>query len=117
MDSGVNLAIVGLDGETALHVLARRGDLRTVGIFQAADLEGLDPEAKTKPGLTAWDLTRQRVDVNDEMQSAFRNLMTKLDAKSNCVTFYDALEKMPHAIGKVPDQVEVKVEEILLDYN
>ena len=117
LDSGVNLAIVGLDGETALHVLARRGDLRTVGIFQAADLEGLDPEAKTKPGLTAWDLTRQRVDVNDEMQSAFRNLMTKLDAKSNCVTFYDALEKMPHAIGKVPDQVEVKVEEILLDYN
>ena len=114
---GVDLAIVGLDDETAHHVLARRGDLHTMGIFQPADLEGLDPEAKTKSGLTAWDLIRQRVDVDDEMQSAFQILVTKLDAKSDCETFYYALEIVPHATGKVPDHVEAKVEAILVDYS
>lgn len=117
LHSGADLSIAGLDGETALHVLARRGDLRTMEIFsQAAELEGVDPEAKTEGGLTAWDLMRQRVmDVDAEVQSAFRKLMAKLDSKSHCcVTYFDAVEKIP-AAGKGSEQIEVRVEEILVE--
>ena len=113
-ESGVNLSLRDLNNETALHILARLGDLQTMEIFQAADLEGLDPDAKTEAGLTAWDLMRRRVDVSEEMQSAFRNLMAKIDGKSNCVTYFDAVEKitLPVVGAKVPDVVEVRVEEI-----
>ena len=84
-------------------------------IFLYADLEGLDAEAKTNKGLTAWNLMSERLDVSEEVQSAFRRLMAKLDSKSNCLTYFDAVEKMPRAGDKVPDVVEVKVQEIFVD--
>ena len=119
LEQGANLSIAGVDDETALHVLARRGDLRTMEIFLAADhLDGLDPGAKTTAGLTAWDLMRQRVGVTEEEQGAFRRVMARLDSRSNCcVTYFDALEKIPPAAaaGKMPDRVEVRVQEILVD--
>ena len=115
LESGASLATVGIDGETALHILARRGDHRSIEIFQAAELAGLDPEATTDSGLTAWDIMGQRVGSSDEVQAAFRKVMAKLDSKSSCVTYFDALEKMPMVVGKVPDVVEVTVEEILVN--
>ena len=112
-ESGVSLSTIGQYGETALHTVARRGDLRTMDIFQAARLEGLDTRAKTDAGLTAWDIMGQRVNVNDELEGAFRKLMAKLEANSSRVTYFDALEKiMPIVDNKTPDLVEVKLEEI-----
>lgn len=114
LESGADLTIANDDGETALHILARRADHRTLEIFMASDLEDMNPEAKTNAGLTAWDLMRQRVDVSDKVEQAFRGLMTRLDPKSNCVRFFDVLEKIPQLV-KVPEVVEVRVEEILMD--
>ena len=114
LESGADLSAVDSIGQTVLHIIARRGDQRTMVIFQAADLEGLNAEAKTKEGFTAWDLMRQRVDATDEVQSAFQILMSKLDSRNSCVTYFDALEKLP-PIGKIPERIEVKVVEILVN--
>lgn len=115
LNSQVNLSTANIHGETSLHALARRGDLRTIELFQAAELEGLDAEAKTNEGFTPWDVMRQRVDVTDEVQNAFRGLLAKKCSDNKYTTYLGTLEKMPLVAGKVPDLVEVKVEEILVD--
>ncbi|KAL8717704.1 MAG: hypothetical protein Q9225_005081 [Loekoesia sp. 1 TL-2023] len=115
LNSRANLSTANIHGETSLHALARRGDLRSIELFQAAELEGLDAEAKTNERLTPWDVMTQRVDVTDEVQNAFRGLMAKIRSDNKCMTCLGTLEKMPPIVGKVPDQVEVRVEEILVD--
>ena len=113
LELGADLSLENYEGETALHYLARHADIRTLEIFQAADLEDMNPDAETNARLTAWDVMKQRVDMNEEVESAFRSLMAKLDSKSFCVDFFDASEKLPMSVGKVPDLVEVRVEEII----
>ena len=115
LDSEANLAMLDPDDNSVLHILASRGDLRSIEMFQSGDLDGLNAEAKNKAGHTACDMMDQRVDVSDEVQGAFRRLMARLDSKSNCVIYFDALEKMPPVAGKIPDLVEVKVEEIVVE--
>ncbi|KAL8950603.1 MAG: hypothetical protein Q9222_003383 [Ikaeria aurantiellina] len=115
LEEGVNLSVIGADGETALHVLARRGDLRTLQIFQAADLEGLDPERKTDVGLTTWDLMRQRTDVSEQVFTGFRSLMAKVEGKDQCITYVDFPEKLDSNAGEVPNLIEVRVKEVLAD--
>ena len=56
-------------------------------------------------------MTDRRVDVSDEVQNAFRRLMAKLDLKSNCMTYFDALEKTPPVVEKMPDLAEVEIKE------
>ena len=114
LNSRANLSTANIHGETSLHVLARRGDLRTIELFQAAELEGLDAEAKTNEGLTAWEVMKQRVDVTDELQNTFQCLLAKIRQESASTTYMDAFEKMSLLPSKVPE-VEVRVEEILVD--
>lgn len=52
--------------------------------------------------------------MSGEVESAFRRLMSRLGSKGSCVTYFGALEKVP-LVGKVPNFVEVKVDEILVD--
>lgn len=59
------------------------------------------------------DSMKQRVDMDEELESAFKSLMAELDYKSFCVDFFDASEKMPMSVGKMSDLVEVRVEEII----
>lgn len=111
----VDLLTANLDGETFLHVLARRGDHCSVQLFQAAQLDGLDPKAKTNGGLTAWDVMEQRFDVADEVKSAFEELMARFRPKGGHTTYFDAPEKTPFVAEKIVNLVEVKVEEIVVD--
>ena len=111
LDSGVDLAPTDLDGETAFHLLARRGDLDTLKIFLTADpweLASLKPDGINNDGFTAKDLMTQRVDSTPELEMAFQQLLAKLDPMGNAVKFYDALEK------KGP-LVNVTVREILVE--
>ena len=115
LENGASLSLADCCGETPLHILARSGDLRSIEVFQAVDLEDMDPEARSNEGFTAWDVMRQRVDITEEVESAFRCLMARLDSKSCCMPFFDAVEKLPAVIGKGPERVEVRVEEILVE--
>lgn len=114
LDSGADLSIANKYGETALHIIARRADLQTLRIFQAADLEDMDPAAKTNTGLTASDLFAQRVDVGADVEKAFQHLMGILDPKSTRLGFFDAVEKLPLS-EKAPDVVEVTVQEVMAE--
>lgn len=113
LDSGANLSIADQYGETALHIVARRADLQTLRIFHGADLEDMNPDAKTDAGLTARDLFAQRVDVSADVEKAFQHLMGILDPKSTCVRFFDAVEKLPLP-EKALDVVQVTVEEVMV---
>lgn len=108
-----NISTANADGENSLHVLARRGDHCSVQLLQAAQLDGLDPEARTNEGLTAWDVMEKRFDVTDEVKSAFEDLMAKLRPEGAYSTYFNAPEKVPLAVAeKLPDLVEVKIVEI-----
>ena len=126
LDHGADISIADHVGETALHVLARRADMRTLGIFQdaaatttpAAGLEDLDPEAKSKDGLTARELLARRVDCDEGLESAFEVLMARLDQKNGvCEMVFDAMEKVPAFAGasKLPDLIHVSIEEIVVN--
>lgn len=65
----------------------------------------MDPDAKTNLGFTAWDLMKQRVDADEVFQSDFQNLMAALNSKRIRTTYFDALEKVPHAAPKLLEQV------------
>ena len=112
LDSGADLSIADRYGETALHVIARRADLQTLRIFQGADLEDMDPDARTEAGWTARDLFAQRVDVSADVDQAFQHLMGILDPKSTCLRYFDAVESLPIS-EKVMGVVEVTVEEVM----
>lgn len=126
LESGANLAASNVDGETALHTAARRGDLRTMQILSQAVgmVEGLDAEARTREGCTAWDLMRARGDAGEEVERAFRTLMATVEPRGGCVAFFDAVEELPmppplnlKGEGKVKtaEMVQVRVEEVLAD--
>lgn len=113
LDGGADLSIADRDGETALHVIARCAHLQTLRIFRGADLEDMDPDAKSNVGLTARDLFAQRVDVGADVEKAFQHLMGILEPKSTCLRSFDAVEKLPLP-EKVLDVVEVTVEEVMV---
>lgn len=113
LDSGANLSIADRYGETALHVIARRADLQTLRIFQGADLEEMDPDARTDAGWTARDLFAQRVDVSADVKKAFKHLMGILDPRGTYLRFFDAVEKLPMP-EKVMDIVEVPVRQVMV---
>lgn len=113
LDSGADLSIADQAGETALHIIARCADLQTLRIFQGADLEDMDPDARTTTGLTARDLFAQRVDVSADVEKAFQHLIGILDPKGTCFRFSDAMEKLPLR-EKVMNTVEVTVEEVMV---
>ncbi|KAL8773915.1 MAG: hypothetical protein Q9209_001345 [Squamulea sp. 1 TL-2023] len=115
LEYNANLSTANIHGETSLHVLARRGDLRSIESFQTAGIKDVDPEAKTKERFTVWDVMRQRADVTGEVEIAFRGLMAKLQPETKYVQYFDAEEKMPTVAGKVSDSVQVRVEEVLVD--
>ncbi len=106
LDSGADLSIADRSGETVLHVIARRADLQTFRIFQGTDMEDIRPDARTNAGLTARDVFAQRADISADVGKAFQHLMGKLDPKSTCVRFFDAVEKLP--------TVEVTVKEVIV---
>ncbi|KAL8927043.1 MAG: hypothetical protein Q9208_002589 [Pyrenodesmia sp. 3 TL-2023] len=111
-----NISTTNADGETPLHVLGRRGDYCSVQLLQAAQLDGLDSEARTNEGLTAWDVMERRFDVTDELRSAFQYLMAKLRLEGAHTTYFDAPEKVPLPVAqKLPDSVDVKVVELPTD--
>ncbi|KAL9598866.1 MAG: hypothetical protein Q9219_004206 [cf. Caloplaca sp. 3 TL-2023] len=115
LDHRAKLSTANIQGETSLHVVARRGDIRTIELFQAAELEDLDAHTKTNEGLTAWDIVRQRLDATEELQSAFGRLVDKIHPNSKATISLDALAKVPPIIGKASELVEVRVEEVLAD--
>ena len=78
LDGGADLSIVDYNGETAMHVIARRANLHTLRIFQSADLEIMDWDARSNAGLTARDQFAQRVEVSTDVEKAFQNLMGML---------------------------------------
>ena len=112
LDSGVDLTLKDIDGETALHLLARRGDLRTLELFLAADLgvQSLNPDDKNNDGFTARDLLAQRVDCIAEFELAFQQLLAKLDAVANTPHFHDALEEQRVVCDKEGLIVDLPVE-------
>ena len=124
LDSNADLSAVDVQGENALHVVSRRGDLRTTEIFQAAaeagKLDNIDTTAKTSMGFTVWDLFRQRSDMDENVQRAFRDLMMTLDSRNVCPpTYCGVLETLPpmdvFGIEKDARAVEVTVNEVLVE--
>lgn len=97
LESGADLGAKNVDGETALHTAARRGDVRTMEILceGVGMMEGWDAEARTKEGFTAWDLMRARGEVGEEVERAFRTLMAKVVPGRGCEAFFDAVEELP----------------------
>ena len=118
LDRGVDLALTDLDGETAFHLLARRGDLNTLKIFLSTDtgmLANLKPDALNNDGFTAKDLMTQRVESTPELEMAFQQLLAKLDPRGNAIQFYDALEESRPVFEKKGPLVDVTVKEILVE--
>ena len=113
LNSGANLSIADRYGETALLVIARRADFQTLCIFQSADLEGMDPDARTDAGWTARDLFAQRFGVSADVEKAFQHLMGTLDPRGTCLRFFDAVEKLPMS-QRAMEAVEVTVEEVMV---
>ena len=115
LELGPDLALKNDVGETALHLLARHADVRTLEMFETAEIEDLDADAENKDGLTAWDLLRQRVEVSEEVQKAFGSLMKKLESKNTGLKFFDAAEKICMSVEEASDLVEVRVMEVLAE--
>ena len=116
-NSDTDLFIADQAGETALHILARCADLRTLHIFQGVDhLEDLDPDARNNAGLTATELFTQRVTVaGADIEMAFGQLMGMMYPKGGSgLKFFDAVENISLPIGKAMDGVKVTVKEILV---
>ena len=111
LDSGTDLSIADQAGETPLHVIARCADLETLRIFHAADLEDVDPEARSNADMTARDLFAQRSNVPAEVEKAFQRLMARLESRSSFVRFFDAVEELPKS-QKAVDVITVTVEEV-----
>ena len=95
LDRGADLSIADQAGETPLHGIARCADLETLRIFQAADLEDMDPDARSNAGRTARDLFTQRVEVDVDVEKAFQRLLARMGSDSAFVGLYDAMEKLP----------------------
>ena len=118
LDSGVDLALTDLNGETAFHLLARRGDLDTLKIFLATDtgvFANLKPNSINNDGFTVKDLMMQRVDSTPELEMAFQQLLAKLDPMGNTVMVYDALEESGPVCEKKGPLMDVTVKEILVE--
>ena len=105
----LDLAYRDVAGETCLHHLARRADLKTASIFLSAvetsivDLSGLDAAHIGKEGLTARDLLRLR--GNEDVQEVLERAFVIIDRentseKSSLISsedepFVDAFELLP----------------------
>ena len=113
LDSGADLSIADQAGETPLHVIARCADLETLRIFQAADLEDVDPDARSNADRTARDLFAQRVEVDADVEKAFHRLMTRMGSESAFAGFFDAVEKLP-VPEKAVDTLSVTVKEVMV---
>ncbi|KAK0641983.1 ankyrin repeat-containing domain protein [Cercophora newfieldiana] len=95
-------------GQGVLHLLAARGDSKTIEVFTRAKLRGLDPELVDNDGKTATEHLRARNDVDDEVRVAFKALLESIgtgggeaiggksdedwDSDSGIDDFHDALE-------------------------
>ena len=99
LDNGVDLSLIDMDGDTVLHLLARRADLTTLQIFLDADLgnlgkNALNPDIANSSGFTAKDLIMtKRLDKTPELEMTFQQLLDELDPWSNTAVFHDALEE------------------------
>ena len=113
LNSGTDLSIAGRAGETPLHVISRCTDLETLGIFQAADLEDVDPDARSNADRTARDLFAQSVEVDADIEKAFQRLLARMGSESAFVGFFDAMEKMPIS-EKMVDFPSVTVMEVMV---
>ena len=113
LDSGADLSIADQAGETPLHVIARCADLETLRIFQAADLEDVDPDARSNADRTARDLFAQRVEVDADLEKAFQRLLARMGSESAFVKFFDAVEKLPIS-EKMVDVPSVTVKEVMV---
>ncbi|EFQ99067.1 ankyrin repeat domain-containing protein 44 [Nannizzia gypsea CBS 118893] len=82
--------------QTVLHVAAMRGDRRTFEILMAAEIEGVDVNARDGEGMTARGLFARRVGVPAETIAAFNHLLVSLNPKgieeSDEEKFSDAVE-------------------------
>lgn len=76
--SNANPCITSFRSETALHFVARRGDLRSIEILTNANLRDLDPRARTSQGQTASDLMTLRHERTADTALSFTALLRKL---------------------------------------
>lgn len=113
LDSGVDLSIADQAGETPLHVVARCADLETLRIFHGADLEDVDPDARSNADRTARELFAQRVEVDADIEKAFQCLMGRMESGSAFVGFFDAVEKLPVS-EKMVGVPRVTVKEVMV---
>ena len=111
LDSGADLFIADQAGETPLRVITRCAGLDTLRIFQAADLEDVDPDAKSNADLTARDLFAQRVEVDADVEKAFQRLLATIRSEGAVVGYFNAVEKLSIS-EKMMDDPSVSVKEV-----
>jgi ankyrin repeat protein len=78
LEEGVDYDQVNKVGSTILHVAALEGDIATVQILQAANLTGLDLDAKDGNGRTAFEVFKTRTSVVEGFQEVFEGLIVSL---------------------------------------
>ena len=112
-NSGTDLSIADRAAGTPLHVIAHCADLETLRIFQAADLEDVDPDVRSNADRTACDVFAQRVEVDADFEKAFQRLLAKMGSESAFVGFFDAVEKLSIS-EKMEDVPSVTMKEVMV---
>ena len=77
---GADFTITNTNGFTPLHEVALNADARTAGILAAADLRGLDVNARDCKGRTAADFLDKKADVPETFRAAFTALLEAIRA-------------------------------------
>ena len=113
LHSGADLSLADQAGETPLHVIARCADLETLRIFQAVDLEDVNPDARNNADETARDIFAQRIEVDADVGKAFQRLLARMGSESAFEGFFDAVEKLPIS-EKIVEVPRVAVKEVIV---
>jgi hypothetical protein len=77
---GANYLAANALGKTILHVAAEWGDVPTLQLLAAAQLQGLEIDAKTHEGKTAMLAVVERTSVFDPLRIAFSELLRSIEA-------------------------------------
>ncbi|KAL9112793.1 MAG: hypothetical protein Q9187_007725, partial [Circinaria calcarea] len=69
-------------GDTILHLVGLAGGLKTLSIFQAAELKGIDPDATNNNGKTAIQIAREREGKPHGFIPQFQDLLAGIRARN-----------------------------------
>ena len=82
LESGADYTTVNSSGWTILHQFATYSNTSHLKVLRAAELKGVDTEAKNQDGCTALQLAEQRVSKPDAFLELLRTLLSEIRARN-----------------------------------